>query len=287
MRWLVPAAALAASACWTPIDRVELESAAALSAPLRTSAQHDSVMSGGSWPYVVRASHPSGGVLTYFGSAHTRDPANPQIEAMRAAWRETRPTVALTENTGGWVLGGSLDRGIRSLGEFAVPIHLARSQDIPVYSLEPTWEAELADARAAFPVEELLVFYTLRVFLAERGDRAGEDIDDLARHLLGKRGSRPGFEGVIPDLAAFDSVWDAAFGTELGDWRTLPPEAVWPNDGGHRLQRVSDVVNRSRDRHMIRAILHHLERGERVFAVAGGSHVVIQEPALRAAAAGG
>jgi hypothetical protein len=286
MRWIALAIALTTAGCWTPIDRVEVDGSPPMEAPLRTTAQHDSVMEGRAWPYVLRLSHPSGGELLYFGSWHTRDPADPQIEAMRDAWRGARPTIALTENTGGWAIGG-LDGGIRTLGEFAVPIHEAREHDIPVRSLEPSWEAELADASAAFPVEDLLVFYTLRVFLSERGDRSGEALDDLADHLLGKRGSRPGFQGVIGDLAAFDSVWAANFADAPGDWRSLPPEAVWPNDEGHRLQRISTVVNRSRDRHMVRVILHYLERGERVYAVAGGSHVVIQEPALRAAAAGG
>jgi hypothetical protein len=238
-----------------------------------------------SWPYVLELDSPSGGALLYYGSGHTTDPGNPQIADIVRRWNAFGPTVALTENTGGYLIG-SRDRGVRKLGEFALPIDLARDAGIPVWSLEPSWEAELADAREESPAEELLVFYTLRVLISERGDRTGADLEGLAAHLLGKRGSRPGFEGVIPDLAAFDAVWEAAFAEELGDWRTVPPEAVWPRDDGHRLQRISTAVNRARDKHMTRVILHHLARGERVFALAGGSHVVIQEPALRAGAAG-
>ncbi|HUF10729.1 MAG TPA: TraB/GumN family protein [Rhodothermales bacterium] len=40
-------------------------------------------------------------------------------------------------------------------------------------------------------------------------------------------------------------------------------------------------MNRVRDEYMVAAIRSFVARGERVFAVVGASHVVMQEPALR------
>jgi len=246
-----------------------------------TPVQHDSVMQDKSWPYIV--SMPEvGGKLLYFGSYHTADPDDPQMAWIEREWTAFNPSVALTENTGGFAPGGNRS-AIKRLGEFGLVIRLGQEADIPVYSLEPTWEDEVGMVTSRFSPEEATVFYTLRVYLSERGDeRDPARMDKLARHLLGKRGSRPGLDGAVPDLAAFDRIWTEAFG-DPRDWRTLPPEAIWPGDAPTRLQEISRFVNEVRDRHMARVVLDFVKQGERVFAIAGGSHVVKQEPVLRAA----
>lgn len=99
----------------------------------------------------------------------------------------------------------------------------------------------------------------------------------MAAHLLSKRGSRPGLEGSLPDLVALDKVWDERF-SELGPWRKLPAEVLDPNDTPTRLQSLAVLANQVRDCHSARVILDLLGKGERVFALAGGSHVVKQEP---------
>ena len=49
------------------------------------------------------------------------------------------------------------------------------------------------------------------------------------------------------------------------------------------LNHVAERINRFRDEHTVRVVMRHLARGERVLMVAGSGHVVLQEPALRAA----
>ena len=48
------------------------------------------------------------------------------------------------------------------------------------------------------------------------------------------------------------------------------------------LNEVSRVSNRFRDEYMVNLLVNELKQGKRVFAVVGGSHVVMQERALRA-----
>ena len=43
---------------------------------------------------------------------------------------------------------------------------------------------------------------------------------------------------------------------------------------------ISRASNEYRDRYMVELLVRHLQEGERVFAVVGGTHVVMQEPAL-------
>ena len=238
-------------------------------------------MEGRSWPYLVELEADEGS-LFYFGSYHSNNPDDVQMDDIASRWTATRPTVALTENTGGFAPGGKR-RAIKALGEFGLVIHLAEEYDVPVYSLEPTWDDEISMVTERFSREEATVFYTLRVYLSERGnERDSARMDKLAMHLLGKRGNRPGLGGVVADLDAFDAVWNEHFGDDR-DWRTLPPRAIWPGDEPTRLQAISRFVNEVRDRHMARVVIDFVKRGERVFAIAGGSHVVKQEPVLRAA----
>ena len=71
----------------------------------RTAAEHDALMQGRSWPYVLELASARGALL-YYGSRHTRDPDDPQIAGMLARWRTFRPTVAVAENCGGTRIGG-------------------------------------------------------------------------------------------------------------------------------------------------------------------------------------
>ena len=261
------------------LDGYTPSSTITFAAPFRTMAEHDSLMADHDWPYFV--SIPGQGALFYYGSRHTNDPDDPQIADIQARWEAFGPTVAVTENRLGWYLGG-LNRAVSAHGEFGAVLYLARQNEVPIYTLEPSWEDEIGEVTREFPVEEATLFYTLRVFLSERGEgRSPDDIDDLAAHLLRKRGNRPGLKGSLPDLASMDALWAERF-ANLGPWRDLPPEAVHPSPHPTRLQAIANLANEVRDRHAARIILDLMKQGERVFAIAGGSHVVKQEPVLRA-----
>lgn len=264
---------------WHTLDYYIPEKSITFEAPFRTMAEHNEFMQDKEWPYILQLKNPNSALL-YYGSWHTSDPNDPQIKEIKQLWKEFQPTVAVTENRLGFFIG-NLNMGVSMFYEFGALFALARQDDIPIYTLEPPWEVEVAEMKKAFPVEEVTLFYTLRVFLNERDEKNPENIDELASHLLRKRGSRPGLEGSLPDLAALDKLWDERF-TEFGPWRELPPEAIHPSPEPTRLHALATLGNEIRDRHAAKVIFDLLSKGERVFALAGGSHVVKQEPVLRA-----
>lgn len=270
---------------WYKLDYYIPEQPVTFSAPFRTMAQHDSLMRDKAWPYVLEIETERSELL-YYGSWHTTNPDDPQIAEIKRLWSEFEPTIAVTENRLGLFVGG-LEAGVSYFSEFGALFALARRDDIPIYTLEPPWEVEVAEMKAAFPAADVTLFYTLRVFLNERGQgKTREEIDDLARHLLKKRGSRPGLEGSLPTLAALDSVWNQRF-SDLGPWRELPPNAIHPGAEPTRLNALANLANEIRDRHAAAVLLDLMRKGERIFALAGGSHVVKQEPVLRAGVGAG
>jgi hypothetical protein len=225
-------------------------------------------------PYVLTLGGNAGGLL-YFGSYHTTDPGDAQVDSIVSLWHAFRPTLALAESRK--ARRGSMDTGIRTFGESAVPVSLARDAGIPVYTFEPPLESEIAALLPSWSRERLLLFYVLRSYTAR--SVSGRS-DGQARELIRERGRWPGLERAIPSLAAMDSIWQVEFPNGPA-WRELPWQATWPTGSESWLNAVSAAVNRVRDQYMVAVIADLVGRGERVFAVVGSSHVVMQEPALR------
>jgi hypothetical protein len=232
-----------------------------------TALEHDE-------PYILTLGG-EGGSLLYFGSRHTTDPMDAQVDSMAVLWAKFRPTVALAESRKG--RRGSMDAGIKTFGESAVPVSLANADDIPVYTFEPPLETEIGSLLPTWSSERLLLFYVLRSYTARALSRRS---DGQMRELLRERGEWPGLEGAISTLVSLDSLWQAEF-PEGPEWRQLPWQATWPTGSETWLNEISASVNRVRDQYMIALIVDLVARGERVFAVAGSSHVVMQEAALR------
>ena len=227
-------------------------------------------------PFVLRLEGDAGGLL-YFGSYHTTDPDDPQVDSINHLWQMFEPTVALAEARK--ARRGSLESGVKTFGESAAPVWLARDDGLPVYTFEPPLELETATLLESWSKERLLIFYVLRSYTA-RGV-AGRS-DRQARELIRERGRWPGLDRAISSVAHLDSIWQDEFPDGPG-WRDLPWQATWPTGSDTWLNHVSADVNRFRDQYMVALITSLLERGERVFAVVGSSHVIMQEAALREA----
>jgi hypothetical protein len=240
---------------------------------LLSYAQHDSLDRRP--PYLFRILH-GGGELLYFGAAHTTDPHDAQVRQIRELWAGFRPTVALAEPRLGLFMGG-LAQGVRQFGEAGAVYALARRDGVPVHTLEAPLEIEMQAVLAEWPATQAAAYYVLRAAL---GRESADAVEDEARQLVVKRTRWPGLENAL-DYARLDSLMRAEF-PEVPDWRTLPQSVTWPGRTDTFLNRVSTSVNRFRDEHMLAVLATLLGRGERVFAVVGSSHVVMQEPALRA-----
>jgi hypothetical protein len=229
-------------------------------------------------PYILRVDSGEGALL-YFGSRHTTNPRDAQIDSIRRLWADFQPTVALAETRKSG--RGSMDKAIQTFGESAAPVFLAKSSGLPVYTFEPPLEVEIHSMLRTWSRERLLLFYVLRSYTARAAARRS---DGQARELIRERGRWPGLQGTMQSVADMDSIWRREFPTGP-DWRTLPWESTWPNRDDTWLNELSAALNRLRDQYMLALISKLVRQGERVFAVVGSSHVVMQEAALRDALA--
>jgi len=291
MRWLtrtlvvfVALIAVAWSMAWKPLPGVELGAVPALAAPLRTPAEHDAISDAREeWPITCELEG-AGGAVIVIGIRHTQDPEDPQIRALGRFFQAFRPTQVLVEGRLGWWIGGTASV-IERFGESGAAAVLAKQSGAPCHSLEPDFAEEVRDAVDGFGEQRTLAFYFLRVFVSERDAGVlGDDIEAEAGALLRKRGRLTGLGEALPDLGAMDRFWNASYPPHP-DWRSLPREALWRTRSGSWTQEIAERINAFRDRHMVAAIADGARRGERVLAVCGSSHLILFEPALRAAVA--
>lgn len=217
---------------------------------------------------------PSGAALLYYGASHQSDPADPQVGDIESRWADFEPTVALCEGRNRGYFVSPLIERFAGRPEPAVVHGLARRDGIPLLSLEPSENAELAELLQRWPADILLLYYTLRVYASESGGRPDRG---LAEHLLEKRRGMHGLEAALPDLEALEAAWIAA-GYPAGAWLRM---SNLPRYGP--IDEIGSEVQQIRGQHMARTLVELSLGGERVFAVVGSGHVIRQEWALRQA----
>ena len=177
-------------------------------------------------PYVLELSSLTG-ALCFIGCTHTRDPDDPQIELIERKWEAFAPTVALCESRLGFFIGG-LDHGVEMFSEPAAVFALARRDDIPIWSLEPSFTSEIAYQRSMFEPWQLSMFYALRPYvhrIKEIDDKTEPEL--ILSSMLYNWTNIDGLRDVIPDAYVFDSLWRENL-PQLPDWRTLADTLLWP-----------------------------------------------------------
>ncbi len=226
-------------------------------------------------PYVFTVEGASGAVL-FYGAEHTRDPQDPQLVDIQDKWNEFDPSIALVEGRLGFLAEGFMDP-VEELGEGGLVNKLARDNDIPSYSWELPREQEVALMLENFPKERVALFYILRPYVSSLRFGKPDDPDAFVEEYRRERTKIPGLEGTFNSVEDIDLVWQRDF-PGLPDWRDTSDQFGWPG----YLGEVADGTNTIRDEHLAKLIIFLVEKGERVFVVAGSAHAVSLDSALRA-----
>lgn len=238
---------------------------------LRSWPEHDAIYRRATFPYVLRLERGPARIL-YIGARHTSEAADPQLAEIERLWAEFQPTVALCEGRARRFRFASRP-ATGTLHESDLVRILAHRGGVPLYSLEPAYEAEVDGLLRQFEPQLVATYLTLRVFTSEVQGYDG-DRDALAHHLLRKRTDVAGLRGSLSSVQDLDAYWRKRF-PEAPDWRALPDTESLP-----LLVEVGHASREVRGKHMVRTLVDLAARGERVLAVVGASHVIRQEPAL-------
>ncbi len=132
-----------------------------------------------------------------------------------------------------------------------------------------------------FAPERLKIFYFLRYIDSYKGMKSDQPIAEYAVGLFKLLARIPGLEGP-PHSAAEVDDYLSKFATGVSSWKDVPDSWFHPLKHDSYTNDISRETSLFRDRAMFKVLVESVNRGERVFAVVGAGHVVMQERALRA-----
>ena len=246
----------------------------ALSAHIMTMDEYDQVIDSHVRPYVVQIEGNPGAVLLY-GSEHTKSPNDPQMMDIQNRWEAFNPTVALVEGRLGFLAEGFMNP-VTEFGESGWVYKLARDDSLPAYTWELQREDEVSLMLEKYPKERVALFYILRPYASNLRYGKPEDPEAILEQYIRERTKIPGLEDSFKSVEDIDYVWQRDF-KDYPDWRDTSDQHGWPG----YLDEIADAANIIRNEHLAKLIVYLAQKGERVFIIAGSSHAVSLDAALK------
>lgn len=238
--------------------------------------EYGRVMETHSRPYVYDLEKSGKGKVLVFGAEHTKNPKNRQINEIEIKWKEFNPTVALVEGRLGFLMKPFIDP-VKAYGESGWVANLAKRDKVTLFSWEPATDSVNKKLVTHYKAEQLALsrilnpyFSNLRYGKPASPEKFVEDALDRAAEF--------GVQDNFKSASDVDNYWKQYFPTGP-DWRDVSDQ--WGLPG--YLGSISDTRNWIRNTHLTCIILELINKGERVFVVAGSSHAVCIEPELKKA----
>ena len=257
--------------CFMPGERVPLRAA------IMTSREYDEMIATHVRPYVVTFEC-GGGALLLYGAEHTKDRHDPKLEDIESQWRTFRPTVALCESRLGIMFPGLMD-AVETFGEPGFVHLLARQSGIPTYSWEPPSEALIESLLQQHSNMEVATKLILGPYFSNLRHGRPADPTAFVEEFRRKRVQWKGLEQTFDSVADIDAYWMMRF-PNGPYWRNVSDEFGLPGF----LAEID--TNAARDEHFAQVVIERVRNEERVFAIAGVSHTVKLDAALRSTLCG-
>ncbi len=231
-------------------------------------------------PYIIEINRPKGSLL-YIGVSHTANPEDPQIKTIIDKWNEFNPTLTFSEG-GVWGLEINIETAVRKHGEGGLLRYLAAMDSVPIRNIDLGDAALVELLKKDYTAEQIKLFtilqYIPQYFRLQTEQSFSAYVMDAIRALSKK----PGLEGFPRDLAELAASIELHL-PELANWRYVDTRWISPLDSLAFTNEIARLSGYYRNRHIANSLIESVEQGERVFAVSGLTHVVMQEPVIRKA----
>jgi hypothetical protein len=228
----------------------------------------------------------SKGRLYYFPAGHSTDPADPQFREIEQAWSQVKPTIAFYEGPNR-PIAATRDETIRQAGESGFVRFLATRDGIEIARLEPSPQDEANFIMQKFSPEQVKLFYVLREAqrLRERRKMSETELRAAIAQLLERASQIAGIGSVVNTVDELDAAYQRYWKSPAHWWQApsawFDPLKTSAQTGGIFTNEINRMSSEYRNRHMYEVLAKAALEGKRVFAVVGGNHVPMQEPALR------
>ncbi|MDQ4122534.1 MAG: TraB/GumN family protein [Acidobacteriota bacterium] len=231
-------------------------------------------------PYILEFKTDKG-ALVYFGAGHFYSYTDAQAAEIEKRFAEFKPTVVLNES-GTPPVAATAKEAVEKYGEPGLLSFLAKKYNVPIKSLDPPRMEEMKYILGTkrWTLEQVFLFYVLRRVPENNKKTNPKNPEELVQEALNVSAKTPGFESLPKTIAEFDAVMKKNL-PQIADWRKIDQKIFDPNpDLGNFTNDIADASVNFRGRFMVKTLAAEVEKGERVFAAVGASHVVKQEKAL-------
>ncbi len=200
------------------------------------------------------------------------------FDQIEAEFTALRPNVLLNE-------GGNpplvLDRAeaIRLYGETGFARLLAARASVPAMNMDLSHGDEAQALLQNHPAREVLLFFVIRsiaTYNAIPGPKM--TLEEHVRLIFPRYAKFLSLPHA--DMGDVRKEYQRVYGTPLVE-ADVSPSLLAPFPAKTLLQRISHDSNIARDEHMLEVLKDAFAKYERVFAIAGGTHVYMQERAVR------
>jgi hypothetical protein len=231
------------------------------------------------WPYILRIDARRGALL-YFGAAHSFNPAAVQNTTLEEEWVAFAPDIAFSEG-GQPPIATSRDEAVKTAGEAGLVRFLAARDNVPTTTLDPSLAQQVAALSRAFTREQIKMFFVLRAVSQYVSRQGKTGLPKETERVLRVFTATPGLSGPPRTIDELEVAYVRLFPATTG---YQDVQSTWfdPTASGTFLNDISRESNKYSDEFIVQLIARHVSDGQRVFAVVGGSHVIMQEAALRA-----
>jgi len=233
------------------------------------------------WPYILNIYVPNGGLL-YFGVGHTDDPCDEQLKEIETFWKQFDPDIAFYEGPELYAAENTRSDAIRNDGERGLVRYLAGSH-LTVNSMEPKVGEEIAELLKKYRPEQVKIFYIMRdVAGYDRLKFPNQTRQQYLQDEIARWSAEAALKNVPPNTISELEPTFAKYFPGLGSYKNAHDRWVDPASAETLLNEISRASTEYRDQFMVSLLSSTVCEHKRVLAVVGWSHVVRQEPAIRA-----
>jgi len=225
-------------------------------------------------------------LLFYFGANHSRNPADPQYQALKEYWNKF---LKATNGKDGIVLvEGRLRKlekdektAIINGSEGSFVTLLAHKAGVPIASPDISDE-ELMKRLPDMNRDEILLYWFLSwLNNFQKHAEPKPDFEKSAQMWCENQKQREIWKNVDISLRRLKELYKKILGKEFNKDGN-PNDLVNPNKEGTSINKIARTQSDLRDLNIASEIERYWNEGKSIFVVFGRGHLIIQEPVLRA-----
>ena len=223
-------------------------------------------------PYIINLSKGKKKFL-FLGSKHTFNPDNPQFQIFKSHFDAFNPEIILIEGSKCKYNFANKVEAIKKNAEMGYLGYLAIKQNILLEPLDSLFEYEIEKIIKKYPLKLVFAFYLLRSI------PYGRDVVKLDINDFKKMDSFKHFDCTITNLNRIHKeIFNKSYDINNSKFYM---SATSPTESISILNKIAVQVNIIRDKYMINLIKQKLKEFNKVLAIVGASHAVMQEPELK------